>query len=118
MFDWSKPTAQMLGRFQPWHDGHTALFKKALEKTGQVVIMLRTTSVDSDNPYTIDDRVMQIAERLAYEDITTDSFTIISVPNISSICYGRTVGYTLDEIRFEESIENISATRIRDELSN
>lgn len=28
MFDWKKPTAQMLGRFQPWHDGHTALFKK------------------------------------------------------------------------------------------
>ena len=51
MFDWGKPTAQMLGRFQPWHDGHTALFKKALEKTGQVVIMLRTTYPDSDKPY-------------------------------------------------------------------
>ena len=31
MFDWQKPTVQMLGRWQPWHDGHTALFKKALE---------------------------------------------------------------------------------------
>ena len=28
MFDWKKPTAQMLGRWQPWHDGHTALFEK------------------------------------------------------------------------------------------
>ena len=23
MFDWKKPTVQMLGRWQPWHDGHT-----------------------------------------------------------------------------------------------
>ena len=40
-FDWKKPTVQMLGRWQPWHDGHTELFKKALTKTGQVVIMIR-----------------------------------------------------------------------------
>lgn len=115
MFDWTKPTAQMLGRFQPWHDGHTALFKKALEKTGQVVIMLRTTEVDSDNPYSIDERVMQIAERLTYEQITTDNYTIISVPNISSICYGRAVGYTLDEIKLDPETESISSTRIRNE---
>ena len=101
MFDWTKPTAQMLGRFQPWHDGHTELFKKALEKTGQVVIMLRTTVQDSDNPYSIDERVMQIAERLTNEHITTDYYTIISVPNISSICYGRAVGYTIDEIKLD-----------------
>ena len=115
MFDWTKPTAQMLGRFQPWHDGHTALFKKALEKTGQVVIMLRTTEIDSDNPYTIDERVMQIAEKLTNEQITTDYYTIISVPNISSICYGRAVGYTIDEIKLDPEIESISATRIRNE---
>ena len=30
MFDWKKPTVQMLGRWQPWHDGHTELFKRAL----------------------------------------------------------------------------------------
>ena len=40
-FDWKKPTAQMLGRWQPWHKGHTNLFKKALEQTGQVAIMVR-----------------------------------------------------------------------------
>jgi nicotinamide mononucleotide adenylyltransferase len=35
-FDWQKPTTQMLGRWQPWHDGHTELFKRALAETGQV----------------------------------------------------------------------------------
>ena len=58
MFDWKKPTVEMLGRWQPWHDGHTALFKKALEKTGQVCIMYRDVGgVDAgvagqnDNPF-------------------------------------------------------------------
>ena len=41
MFDWKKPTVQMLGRWQPWHDGHIELFKRALQKTGQVCIMYR-----------------------------------------------------------------------------
>lgn len=115
MFDWSKPTVQMMGRFQPWHDGHTALFKKALEKTGQVVIMLRLTPIDSDNPYSIEERVMHIAEKLTEEQITTECYTIISVPDIHSIVYGRDVGYTIEEIRLDPEIEKISATRIRNE---
>ena len=41
MFDWKKPTVQMLGRWQPWHDGHTALFERAIAKTGQVAILVR-----------------------------------------------------------------------------
>ena len=38
MFDKFKPTTQMLGRWQPWHPGHTELFKRALAETGQVCI--------------------------------------------------------------------------------
>ena len=64
MFDWKKPTTEMLGRWQPWHPGHTALFKKAFAKTGQVVIMVRDvggivgedagagrTVAQNDNPF-------------------------------------------------------------------
>jgi len=58
MFDWKKPTVQMLGRWQPWHDGHTELFKRALQQTGQVCIMYRDVGgVDAgiagqaDNPF-------------------------------------------------------------------
>jgi nicotinamide mononucleotide adenylyltransferase len=31
----------MLGRWQPWHAGHRALFERAIAKTGQVVIQIR-----------------------------------------------------------------------------
>ena len=41
MFDWKAPTTQMLGRWQPWHKGHTELFRKAHNLTGQVAIMIR-----------------------------------------------------------------------------
>jgi len=32
MFDAKKPTAMLMGRFQPWHEGHLRLFQKALLK--------------------------------------------------------------------------------------
>ena len=41
MFDWKKPTVQMLGRWQPWHKGHQELFKRCINKTGQVIIQVR-----------------------------------------------------------------------------
>ncbi len=62
MFDWKKPTVQMLGRWQPWHDGHIELFRRALQKTGQVCIMYRDVAgVDAgvegqaDNPFDFED---------------------------------------------------------------
>ena len=64
MFDWKKPTTMLLGRWQPWHDGHTELFLRALAETGQVCIMIRDvggivgedagagrTAAQTDNPF-------------------------------------------------------------------
>jgi len=77
-FDWKRPTTQMLGRWQPWHDGHTELFKRALAETGQVVIMIRDvggivgedagagrTIKQDDNPFNFGDVKTKIIEGLA-----------------------------------------------------
>ena len=48
MFDWKKPTVQMLGRWQPWHDGHQELFKRCIKKTGQVIIQVRDVQGTND----------------------------------------------------------------------
>ena len=40
-------------------------------------------------------------------------FKIILVPNITNICYGRGVGYKIEEIELSEEIQKISATKIR-----
>jgi hypothetical protein len=40
-------------------------------------------------------------------------FKVILVPNITNICYGRGVGYKIEEIVLSEEIQQISATKIR-----
>ena len=64
MIDYSKPTAQMLGRWQPFHDGHLALFKEILKKTGQVVIMVRSMPQTENNPFIFEDIKKRIEEKL------------------------------------------------------
>ena len=51
VWDSKKPTAQMLGRWQPWHAGHQKLFEEILKKTGQVNIMVRDVKGVDDNPF-------------------------------------------------------------------
>ena len=38
------------------------------------------------------------------------------VPNITNICYGRGVGYKIEEIVLSEEIQKISATKIREKM--
>ena len=129
MFDWKKPTVQMLGRWQPWHPGHTQLFKKALTTTGQVVIMVRDvynydgdagagrTAKQDDNPFGEITVVKQIEEALASEGFHNGfEYSILCVPNIVDISYGRGVGYTFTEHDLGEDVHSISATKIRAQL--
>ena len=114
MIDYTKPTAMMLGRWQPWHKGHQELFKKTLEKTGQVIIMIRSMPKSKDNPFDIEKIKYNINESLKeYKN----NYEIIVVPNITNICYGRGVGYKIEEIILPKEIQEISATKIRKELN-
>ena len=113
MIDYSKPTAQMLGRWQPFHDGHLALFKEILKKTGQVQIMVRTMPKSDNNPFEFEKIKKRIQETL--KDYKC-KFEIITVANITNICYGRDVGYKIEEIILPKQIQDISATKIREEM--
>ena len=120
MFDWKKPTVQMLGRWQPWHQGHQELFKKCLNKTGQVIIQVRDVQGSSggdgqdDNPFNWDTVCKNIEEGLSKDNFKRGiEYEIMLVPNIINISYGRGVGYSFEEIVLEEKIQKISATRIR-----
>lgn len=116
-FDWAKPTVQMLGRWQPWHDGHTELFKRAHAITGQVCIMVRTLSTDDDNPFDINQVSSRISIELNKEGFTSAvDYVIIQVPNIINISYGRSVGYTFTEHDLGEEVHDISATKIRAQM--
>jgi len=126
MFDWKKPTTQMLGRWQPWHDGHTALFKRALAKTGQVCIMYRDVGGvhagvegQDDNPFQFEEVKKNIIAGLTFHGFEEgNQYVIIKVPNIIDISYGRGVGYTFTEHDLGEKIHKISATNIRKDMRN
>jgi phosphopantetheine adenylyltransferase len=113
VIDYNKPTAMMLGRWQPWHDGHQMLFEKSLKKTGQVIIMVRDTPRDNSNPFNFEDVKTRIEKALFKFE---GKFEIIKVPNITNICYGRGVGYKIEEIVLPKQIQEISATNIRKQL--
>ena len=118
MFDYRKPTVQLLGRWQPWHEGHTALFKRAFEKTGQVCIMVRESEKDKNNPHSFALRETFIKQALKKEKFyIREHYIVMPVPNIVDITYGRDVGYSITQESFDKDIEAISATKIRNEQS-
>tara|TARA_B110000971_G_C19933466_1_gene465149 strand:+ start:511 stop:960 length:450 start_codon:yes stop_codon:yes gene_type:complete len=126
-FDWQKPTVQMLGRWQPWHDAHQELFKRIHAMTGQVVIMVRRVPSDTeanervpgqdDNPFNVEQVMDNIVQGLSKDSFTLGSdYVIIVVPNIVDISYGRGVGYTFTEHDLGKEMHEISATKIRKSL--
>jgi hypothetical protein len=114
-FDWKKETVQMLGRWQPWHDGHRALFERLIARTGQVVIQIRDVQGwQGSNPFEVE-KVKSFIRR-DLDPIYQGQYEIQVVPNIVHIGWGRGVGYTSGEETFDDTITDISATKIRKEL--
>ena len=114
-FDWRKPTVQMLGRWQPWHAGHRALFERSIAKTGQVCIMIRDCEGwNSSNPFKKEE-----VENFIHADLKEKyegQYIIVFVPNITNITYGRNVGYKIENEVFDEDTHSISATEIRKQM--
>ena len=113
VWDNRRPTAQMLGRWQPWHEGHQALFEEIVKKTGQVNIQVRDVQGVGDNPFDFETVKKNIEQALQpYKN----RIKVTLVPNITNICYGRGVGYKIEEIVLPENIQKISATDIRKKM--
>jgi adenylylsulfate kinase len=114
-FDWQRETVQMLGRWQPWHAGHRALFERAIAKTGQVAIMIRDCQGwQGSNPFAAEQVKSLIRRDL--DPVYQGQYEIILVPNIVNITYGRDVGYRIEQESFDEATHAISATKIRREM--
>ena len=118
LYQWDnkKPTVQMLGRWQPFHDGHYALFEEIVKITGQVCIQIRDVQGVDDNPFDFE-TVKKNIEKILNPKFK-NRFKIMLVPNITNISYGRGVGYKIEEIELPEKIQKISATKIRAKMRN
>ena len=114
-FIWNNqaPTTQMLGRFQPWHPGHQALFDRAMAKHEQVVLMVRDMPTDDSNPYPAHEVIENLQQSLCE---FAGKVKIEVVPNILNITYGRGVGYKIEQEVFDDATHDISATKIREQM--
>ena len=109
-------TALIIGRWQPWHKGHRELFKAALERAEQVAIGVRAThNTDGSNPFSFDEVKKFIDDDLGEE--YNGKYSVVELPNITNVIYGRDVGYKVEKISFDKEIENISATKVRKSMN-
>lgn len=110
LYDWKKPTTLMLGRYQPWHEGHDALYEEGLARTSQVVVAVRNTYGTSEK----DPMDYEMVES-GIRNYRPESL-IMRVPNITNIIYGRDVGYKIEKVELSPELQAISATQKRKEL--
>jgi DNA polymerase III delta prime subunit len=115
VFDFKKPTALLLGRYQPFHEGHKALIVEAIGRVGQVCIAVRETfGIDGKNPFTFEYVRSRIEHGLRAHE---GRFMIVRVPNITNVFYGRDVGYAIERIDVDDKLQAISASSEREKLA-
>ena len=112
LHDWKKPTTLMLGRYQPWHEGHHALYNEAGKRTDNVALGVRNTHGTSEkDPLSFEQVKFYIDKDPAMKDAM-----VIRFPNITNIVYGRDVGYKIEQVELAPEVQAISATQKRKEM--
>lgn len=114
IFNPKRPTALFVGRYQPFHDGHRALIVAGLDRVGQVCIAVRDTGgTDASNPLPFEEVRARIEHSMREFE---GRFSVISIPNITHVLYGRDVGYVIEQIELDTALQAISATEMRRRL--
>jgi adenylylsulfate kinase len=104
--------SMFIGRWQPLHDGHKAMFQQVLDEGGKVLICIRTIEPDEKNPF----HAWQVYDNIVEHYKDNDNVDVMLVPDICSVEFGRGVGYDIIEHIPPTEIAEISATNIRKEL--
>ena len=101
-----------IGRWQPIHEAHRQMFQQVLDEGGRVLIGIRDVEPDEKNPFPVNEVLNTIKNE--YKD--NPNVSVMVVPDISSVNFGRGVGYDIIEHRPPTEIAEISATKIRKDL--
>lgn len=107
--------ALFIGRWQPLHEGHKALFQQALDAGKRVWIAIRDVETTESNPFNAQEVLENIANE--YKDLCGQGLVKVSIiPDICSVEFGRGVGYDIIEHIPPAEVAEISATRVREQL--
>lgn len=105
----NKKYSMFIGRWQPLHEGHQALFDSVRQEGKNILIGVRNTGIDENNPFSIAERIKMIKTQIPDAEI-------IVMPDIEELVIGRKVGYKIREIKLDKEIESISGTKIRNQM--
>tara|TARA_B100000315_G_scaffold225997_1_gene232632 strand:+ start:9155 stop:9691 length:537 start_codon:yes stop_codon:yes gene_type:complete len=111
----SKKYAIFVGRYQPYHQGHTSLIMQKINQGIPVLIMVRDIEPDAKNPFTTEQTVEMIEK---FHAAHSHDVKVMIIPDIESVNYGRGVGYEINEFTPPEDIGFISATKIRQSIKD
>ena len=107
--------AMFIGRWQPLHDGHKAMFQKAMQQGKNLLICVRDGEVNEKNPFT-SEQVKENIETNYASFFKQAEVKVMIIPDICSVEFGRGVGYDIIEHIPPSEIADISATKIREQL--
>ena len=110
-----KQYSMLVGRYQPFHEGHRWLMNQCLDEGKNVLICVRDIEPDEKNPFTSEQVYQNISNEL--KDLISDGrVKVIVIPDIESINFGRGVGYDIIEHVPPQEVGDISATKIREQM--
>ena len=104
-----------IGRWQPLHEGHKEMFRQVINNGGKVCIAIREVEVSETNPFSPHQIMTNVFNEMQPE-IESGKLKVITIPDISSVEFGRGVGYDIIEHIPPPELSSISATKIRKQL--
>ena len=107
--------SMFIGRWQPWHAGHRWLIDQRLNEGKNVWIAIRDVEPNENQPWTPQQIKGNLNKRF-FNEITEGKIKVVIIPDIESVNYGRGVGYEIIEHVPPQKVEEISATKIREQM--
>jgi len=107
--------AMFVGRWQPLHLSHQALFQQALDEGKNLLICIRDGEVNEKNPFTPEQVKKTIEDTYALL-VNSGIIKVMVIPDICSVEFGRGVGYDIIEHIPPTEIGEVSATKIREQM--
>ena len=107
--------AMFIGRWQPLHESHQALFQEALNEGKNLLICIREGEVNERNPFTPEEVKKNIENTYALL-VSSGIMKVMVIPDIESVNFGRGVGYDIVEYVPPTEISDVSATKIREQM--
>lgn len=107
-----EPHMAFIGRWSPLHQGHIAIVQsKRLDHPNLPVLMMVRDTKTEAYPATV--RAEYIKLWMVEEQIKG---TIMIIPNIEGVYWGRDVGYHVGEVNVDDALKRISGTNIRSSI--